>query len=798
MSEAEGPLNQGELQKETHEKSNDRRLRGILLLVVFALAVYLIARNLSVFGNLLLVFLGFGAVVIVHEFGHFVVAKLSGIKVEAFSIFMPPTVLGVSRTVEGFRVRVLPGLSRSKDEESAGGLLNFTVGKAGKAGETEYRIGLIPFGGLVKMLGQEDVGAAESTDDPRSYASKPVGVRMAVIASGVLFNVISAAIVFVVVFLVGIKLTPPVVGRVAPDSPAAKVGLRPGDEIIEVGGRSRNIDYLDVAMAAALAGRDDEVELKVERSGKVLDFAIVPEQLPGEQLKDFGIDPPLSLTVANVSDPNKLEMKTGLLPGDRITAVDGQQVKAYWELADIVQRTYSRTIKLAAERKAAASGKTQTIESEINLVWAPGRKRVKEESDLSHVCSMVPRLRIAEVSSEPASIWLRFLSVIGRKGPRTGETGEEAILQTGDVIASVGDVANPTFDELRRCVAKYGDLRAVFTRYGVGELSEFFSSYRGEDPRDISRRYRSLAEQVKQHDELRELTGDFRQSLLQAMVTKYRNEKLAVGVLRGDSASPDGAITVGVVPRWSGDDKRWVIGILPVLDAEHPVVAKTIAPAGGPGRLDIPEGAVVTAINGEPVESFYDIAKELQANPEGGVTIDYRIEGAKAGSVVLAPDDKKVVEVGIGLGEMIFFKPLERLYKATGPVDAIVMGYNRTVRFIAQAYLTLKRFLSGLLSAKNFMGPVGIAAFSYRIVSEKPLVYYAYFLGLISALIAVFNLVPILPLDGGHILFLLVEKIKGSAVSERFQGALAYAGWILIGALFVYVTFNDVVRNFLS
>ena len=118
--------------------------------------------------------------------------------------------------------------------------------------------------------------------------------------------------------------------------------------------------------------------------------------------------------------------------------------------------------------------------------------------------------------------------------------------------------------------------------------------------------------------------------------------------------------------------------------------------------------------------------------------------------------------------------------------------------FVAQTYLTLKRLIGGVVSPKNLMGPVGIIAFSYRIVAEQPLVDYVYFLGLISAAIAVFNLLPLPPLDGGLIVLMLIEKIKGSALSERTQGVIAYTGWVLIGTLILYVTFNDVVRNFFS
>ena len=85
--------------------------------------------------NILLVLLGFGAVVLVHEFGHFVVAKLCGIKVEAFSIFMPPILLGIKKADRGWRIRILPELFREEvDRNSEDGLLSFTVGEKDSAG----------------------------------------------------------------------------------------------------------------------------------------------------------------------------------------------------------------------------------------------------------------------------------------------------------------------------------------------------------------------------------------------------------------------------------------------------------------------------------------------------------------------------------------------------------------------------------------------------------------------------------------------------------------------------------------
>ena len=93
-------------------------------------------------------------------------------------------------------------------------------------GETEYTIGLIPFGGFVKMLGQDDVGPMKINKDPRSYSNNSALARAAVLAAGVTFNAITRYR-YIIVFLIGINLPAPVVGGVLPDSPAARAGIKP-------------------------------------------------------------------------------------------------------------------------------------------------------------------------------------------------------------------------------------------------------------------------------------------------------------------------------------------------------------------------------------------------------------------------------------------------------------------------------------------------------------------------------------------------------------------------------------------
>lgn len=722
------------------KSSLGKDLRGFLWICIFAAVVYITIRNIHVFGNVLVVLLGFGMVVLVHEFGHFMVAKLSDIHVEAFSIFMPPILLGLRRTESGLRFRILPKFFPKDNDEAGEGQLCFTVGKKGKAGETEYRIGLIPFGGFVKLLGQDDTSPVKGSDDPRSFSNKPVSTRVPVIAAGVIFNVVSAVIIFMIVFLIGIKLPPPVVGAVVPNSPAAKAGLKPGDEIIKIAGKSKNLDFGNILIAAALSNQGQEIALRVRHeNGSEDDFNLVAERLPGAQLRDFGIDPPMSLTLAEVADVNDLLKKTGLLPGDRIISVNGRQIQSHWQLVELIQGALAPTAGIGAER----AGKL--IETELTLDLSPAEGEVKSESDLSHVCFMVPRLRIAAVAGAadqaPAGSLLervksKLLALFGKAGAGPEDTPAQTDLKSGDIIVAIGGVQNPTYREMR----------------------------------DVT--------------------------------VEYEGKKLPVQVLRAAGDGAQEVLGFEVVPKRPAGSDRVMIGVVVVLDAEHPVVAKTIAAKDGSSPFasgsEIPRGAVITAVNGVTVSSFYDIIKEIRQCSGGQITID-RLDQETAGVAVLNVDaGRELITVESTATEFIPFKRLERLYRASGPIQSITMGYTRTVMFIAQAYVTLKRLVVGAVSPKHLMGPVGIIAVSYHIVAEQPLIDYVYLLGLISAVIAVFNLVPLPPLDGGLIVLMLVEKVKGSALSERTQGVIVYAGWVLIGTFLLYVTFNDIVRSFFS
>jgi regulator of sigma E protease len=703
-------------------------LKGLIWLAVIAGLVYVFARHLSIVKNVVLVMLGFGAVVLIHEFGHFIIAKLGGIKVEAFSMFMPPTLIGVQRTEAGIRVRFFPSFAPKEDESGEQENKGFVFGGPGKAGDTEYRIGLIPFGGYVKLLGQEDVGPVRQNNDPHSFANKPVSIRIPVIAAGVTFNAISAAILFMVIFLVGIRLPPAVMGQVEPNSPAAKAGLKMGDEFIKIGSQSDDLDFSNIQLSAALSGRNEPVPVTVKRrDGSIEELSLVAYKPAESPTKRFGVGQPESLTIAKLMPPDAAQLKkqTGLEPGDRIVAVEGKPVEKFWQFAEQAKGMLAPKIPITVQRG------NEQVQIELPQEVAPTGSM--SEGDLSNVYSMVPRLRIASVLSAPEPSFGQKIMItlrLARSSQEQPGASGVAQLRYGDIITAIGDVQNPTYEELRK------------------------------------------------------ITRD------------SQDKSLTLKVLRTDpNTGQEQPITLTVTPRLDPRENRVVIGFVPTLDVAHAVVASTVPIPGSSEKLDIPRGARITTVNGRAVSNYYDIIREVQRADARPIALEYRLDGTEGGVTLQPAAAQMPPRFNPQMGAVVPFKPLDRLYKADSVLHALDMGYRRTLMFVGQTYVTLQRLLSGLLSPKLLMGPVGIMVASYQIVSEQSAVTYLYFLGLISASIAVLNLLPMPPFDGGLIVLMLIEKIKGSAISEKTQSILATTGWMLVLALLLYVTvFADLAR----
>jgi regulator of sigma E protease len=715
------------------EAGNESRASSRILfywLVIFALLIFLLIRHMgfSLVWSVFVTLAGFSLVVIVHEFGHFIFAKMTGMKVEAFSIGFPPTIIGFQRTEKGLRIRLLPAIFRKHKDAPADGQnpdsetaeqtvdangMCFTFGRSCKPGDTELRIGLIPFGGYVKILGQEDIGRVKNIDDPRSYANKPVWMRMLVIAAGVIFNAILAAILFIIVFNVGIKLIPPVVGGVEPGSPAQLAGIRGGDEVVEIAGRHYSLDFTDIVMAAALSGKDQVVPVTVRHEdGTVEDVRLAAKINESEGLKHFGIMTPFTLTVRKLDkngDEEKLFEETGLKAGDRVVAVNGKEVKTYWQLDDIVTNTYETNLVLTAERKISIKQDNNSVTEKTELVtskkiplifYSPGSQSLLENG----IYSLLPRMRVIFV-----------------------DPNSNAPLLKGDIISSIAGVKDPNYN------------------------------------------------------------------LLYKIVKNYNKTPLPLTVLRKDANGTEQTVALTAVPKKV--KRRVVIGFLSEPDYDHLVSAGISLYGRKKPLLDIPSGAIITSVGNVTVSNLYDFAREMKKNTGKDTQITWRLDGTNKGRALLKADQWTSIPYCIPQIAINLLEPMERLYKADNPADAVKMGLKRTVVNIQQAYLTLKRLIEGQVNPKALSGPVAIASVSYQIVTKSPLIVYIFWIAIINVFIGVLNFLPMLPFDGGQFLFLIIEKIKGSPVSEKVYSFFATAGLVLIGMLVIYVTFNDIIKT---
>ena len=129
--------------------------------------------------------------------------------------------------------------------------------------------------------------------------------------------------------------------------------------------------------------------------------------------------------------------------------------------------------------------------------------------------------------------------------------------------------------------------------------------------------------------------------------------------------------------------------------------------------------------------------------------------------------------------------------KAEGPINAITRGVSESRRVMMQTYITFLRLFQGSVKVEHLKGPVGIAHLGTQIASQG-WVWVLFFMALISINLAVINFLPLPIVDGGQFLMLIYEGIRGKPVSIMFQNITTLAGLLLIGTMFLFVTFNDI------
>ncbi|MEZ6243556.1 MAG: site-2 protease family protein [Phycisphaerales bacterium] len=694
--------------------------------------------------DLAVIAVGFGLIIFVHELGHFLAAKWAGIRVLAFAVGFGPAMVSYRKGL-GFR----RGSSEEEYHDRLDALAKDATTHEDKPARpsispTEYRLNALPLGGYVKMLGQDDMdpGAVSAAAD--SYQSRPVWKRMVVISAGVVMNLVTAAVVFVGVFMVGLQVEPATVGIVSPGSPAAMAvasngaalgvtepGLRTGDRIVSIDGETPQ-SYSDVVLATAIAGPKQTLTFDVRREGVdgVLSFDIHPKKSETTGLLDVGVTPALSGEVAKWADWDQVVERYGLQgvePGMELVRAGGREARWAADLTEASLRSGGQTFDVVF--KDPETGHEVTVET------TPRAELCEDFVDLNGTPTPIEHL-------------LGLTGVL-MVNPEAGEEDTAQGLKPGDIFARIGAVEFPSLVEgIREIRAHKGRRLQVVVLRGEGPVLERARvTLDVEVSRASGGRIGFAPDDTARHDALLALPPE--------RVTDPTTDK---------SRTPPATRVIDVPGSRLVRVGETEVGDLPAVRTA--LVAQTQAAyESGASWADV------------------ELTLELPQASHPVVTRSWR----------LGRDDlERLHDLSWDSGiPLALFESEKTTLQAKGPVQAVSMGLHETKRVMLTTYLTFARLAQGTVKVEHLKGPVGIAHMG-TLIAERGFVWVLFFLGLISVNLAVINFLPLPIVDGGQFLMLCYEGVRGKPVPIPVQNAVTMAGLVLIGSVFIIVTFNDV------
>ena len=680
--------------------------------------------------NLLLIVIGFGLLVAVHELGHFLAARWAGIRVEAFAVGMGPTVVAFRR---GIGVRL--GSTASEMERRFGcppeGVTMERLRRAG-VGETEYGLRLLPLGGFVRMKGQEDLQAIEGSADADAYPSRPIWKRMVVVSAGVVMNAILAVALYIGAFLVGVKFESATVGEIRPGTPVAlakaigggEAGLRTGDRIERIDGAPMKT-FADAQIAVAMSKPGQSVRIDVARAGVdgTLQFEATPTDDPSARLRSIGLLPAHDTELA----PDD-EVRALLKPAFERSGLEAAGVGPGWRLAS-VHGAPVRTAESLTTACESSGGKP------VATQWTG-----PDGSTRDLALQPVPALQAIAPADQSDQLELSLLGLcpLTRIDLVRGGSLNDGVLRPGDVVLSIEGVRGPRLAQFRDAVR--------------------------------SRPSRSVALEVLREGGVVPLTARVDASgrldvviapALDLPLLAQPIERVAVRDGKGTESQQTAVAMAEIAPltRFAS------AGAAPVTDWRSLRDALQAASREGASevRLElVPWGADAARTTPLPLSAS-----------NRAVLLDL-------GWSSPLPSDA--------------FAGLMTTLTADGnPLRAAAMGFDETAKLAVMTWLTIDRLARGSVPVDQLRGPVGIVHVGTR-VADRGFTYLVFFLAMISVNLAVLNFLPLPIVDGGLFLYLVYEALRGRPPSVRFQNAATMAGLLLIGGLFVVTFYNDVMR----
>lgn len=653
--------------------------------------------------TILLVALGLSAVIFVHELGHFLVAKACGVKCEKFYIGFD---------INGYK------------------LFKF------QWGETEYGIGVLPLGGYVKMLGQEDNPARVQEEmekaklsgdpsgegfklDPRSYLAQSVPERMAIISAGVIMNVIFAVVFASIAYAMGVEYSPAQIGSIIPGEAAWQAGLRPGDTVLSINGEPA-FAFNDLTKNVALGDIEDGVQMTIRRAGvsEPITLLVRPERKPDGLAPRIGAQ---SMSTSRLyekqpvfPDSPAAKAEPAFEGGDKIVAVNGEPIESYMDLQAALVAHASETLELTVERKEV---KPEVAAKTVKIRLPPNPlKWIGVETELGPV--------VAVQADSPAT---------------------SAGIKSGD-----------------RLLALNGEPPG--------------------NPLTLPERLRALAGQPVSFEIDR--SGERIKLEVTPRTPTWHELPLVEG-------SPMSAPALGIA--YSVSSK------IVAVEAGSPAEQAQLKPGDvvASARLIQPKAIDLEKARYGKREKELDFTKNRLNWPAFFTLTQYLAPGSKI-ELTLAGGRKVELEAVPSADAFTPERGLQyehlldtRTAKSFG--EALKLGKDETV----DSLLMVVRFLRkiGTQVSPLSMGGPGTIFAAAGASAEAGMSALLLFLCMLSANLAVINFLPIPVLDGGHMMFLAYEGIFRKPLTEKWFMRLTYAGFAFILLLMVFVIGLDVNRG---
>ena len=733
---------------------------------------------LDSFESIITVVVAFSALVFVHELGHFLAALLVGVRVERFFLGFDIADLALKKEINGI----------------------------------VYGIGILPLGGYVKLAGQADNPREEKiTGAPDELTSKSLPAQALVFVAGVFMNFVFGFLILVVANMYGIQFVDPIIQEILPRSPAAQAGLQPGDKVVAINdnpirtfemirhavvGYPGDYLYIDIDRPAALPGDAGATTERISRR-------ILGEPNVGARGSPttIGIGPPLSHRIGRVDEHVQYRSVSRLFRvNDRITSIDGQEIKRLdgHKIIDLIQDRAGQTVEVGLLR----DGLAQTVQLPVPGVGKYAA-RVNDRDVLAYDMGFRFYLRCsAVVKGGPA--WRAGLRkgylIYGIKQPgdtppllfRGAEDLIEYTVKSGlrpiDLVIErngqpiVVESLQPRFMDwdARLPEGKDNYLGLILAESGSPEAFIVSSVLAGGPcagkllPGD-----KLLKAGLAGSDALLALSPG--SGILAAQISDASTEPIVMLIKKSKGAAIESVPVKPVAENHNGvpriqiglGNDYLISKVVATTDRKQPTLA---------ALTKIPEGAYITGAH---------LSADLKST-----FISYKDPATGTSGEAIHQTPAYVLDAPFRYG-IEGFAPF-RCYvgRTPRPAPSLAIAITWSARDSVELSLTIYNFLhklmTGMMSPKNMGGPVQV----YMVIAESKRTgfgYLLYIVAFISINLAVFNLLPFPVLDGGHLMFLLIEAVKGSPPSPRVKEVAQYIGIMCLLTLMLVVTVFDLI-----